>query len=97
MKTEWADLSEADLSEMIEGSSKRRHEVKDGRIRALYGISIAGKLKRTRATPPEVLLKEHSVQHRDLARDFDGFDERRRSARYTFPLPAMTATAGLMC
>ena len=53
---EWADLSEADLVRMIEGSSKRRHEVKDGRIRALYGHSIAGQLKRTPATPPDVLF-----------------------------------------
>jgi putative RNA 2'-phosphotransferase len=53
---EWADLCEADLVRMIEGSSKRRHEVKDGRIRALYGHSIAGKLKRTPATPPDVLF-----------------------------------------
>jgi putative RNA 2'-phosphotransferase len=53
---EWADLCEADLARMIESSSKRRHEVKDGRIRALYGHSIAGKLKRTPATPPAVLF-----------------------------------------
>jgi putative RNA 2'-phosphotransferase len=55
-RPEWADLSEADLTSMIEGSSKRRHEVKDGRIRALYGHSLAGKLKRTPATPPDVLF-----------------------------------------
>lgn len=54
-RPEWADLCEADLTRMIEGSSKRRHEFKDGRIRALYGHSIAGKLKRTPATPPDVL------------------------------------------
>lgn len=54
-RPEWTDLWEADLIRMIEGSSKRRHEVKDGRIRALYGHSIAGKLKRTPATPPDVL------------------------------------------
>jgi putative RNA 2'-phosphotransferase len=52
---EWADLCEADLVRMIESSSKRRHEVRDGRIRALYGHSIAGKLKRTPATPLDVL------------------------------------------
>jgi putative RNA 2'-phosphotransferase len=51
----WADLTEADLVRMIESSSKRRHEVKDGRIRALYGHSLAGKLKKTPATPPAVL------------------------------------------
>ena len=55
-RPEWADLCEADLTRMIEVSSKRRHEVKGGRIRALYGHSIAGKLKRTPATPPGVLF-----------------------------------------
>jgi putative RNA 2'-phosphotransferase len=40
---------------MIEASTKRRHEIKDGRIRALYGHSLPGKLKRTPATPPSVL------------------------------------------
>lgn len=54
-RPEWADLCEADLVRMIAGSSKRRHEIKDGRIRALYGHSIPGKLKRTPATPPEML------------------------------------------
>jgi putative RNA 2'-phosphotransferase len=52
---EWADLCEADLARMIETSSKRRHEIQSGRIRALYGHSIVGKLKRTRAPPPDVL------------------------------------------
>ncbi len=52
---EWADLCESDLVRMIEGSNKRRHEIKQGRIRALYGHSIAGKLKKTPAIPPNVL------------------------------------------
>ena len=52
---EWADLSEADLVHMIEASSKHRHEIKAGRIRALYGHSLAGKLKKTPARPPDVL------------------------------------------
>jgi putative RNA 2'-phosphotransferase len=55
-RPEWADLSEADLDRMIECLTKRRHEVKNGRIRALYGHSIAGKLKRIPATPPNVLF-----------------------------------------
>jgi putative RNA 2'-phosphotransferase len=53
---EWACLTEDDLAHMIECSSKRRHELKDGRIRALYGHSVAGKLKRTPATPPKELF-----------------------------------------
>ena len=54
-RPEWEDLSEADLVRMIESSSKRRHEIKNGRIRAIYGHSITGKLKRTPAIPPDVL------------------------------------------
>jgi putative RNA 2'-phosphotransferase len=54
-RTVWASLAEGDLAHMIETSTKRRHEIKDGRIRALYGHSLAGKLKRTPATPPSVL------------------------------------------
>lgn len=69
---EWADLCEADLTAMIEGSSKRRHEVKDGRIRALYGDSI-GKLKRTPATPPEnikgvrFICRLKSINHKNAS------------------------------
>jgi putative RNA 2'-phosphotransferase len=52
---EWVNLSEADLRGVIKESTKRRHEIQDGRIRALYGHSIAGKLKRSPAIPPDVL------------------------------------------
>jgi putative RNA 2'-phosphotransferase len=51
----WADLSELTLASMIESSNKRRHEIRGGRIRALYGHSIANKLQRTTAVPPSVL------------------------------------------
>jgi transposase len=52
----WMNLSERDLAEMIRTSSKRRHEIADGRIRALYGHSLPGKLRRERAAPPSCLL-----------------------------------------
>ncbi len=51
----WVDLSEGDLVRMINSSDKRRHELHDGRIRAIYGHSIAGNLKHSPATPPELL------------------------------------------
>jgi len=54
-RSEWGDLTEADLVQMIAGSSKRRHEIDCGRIRALYGHSIPGKLKKTSAVPPTEL------------------------------------------
>ena len=52
----WNDLDEDDLVQMIAGSSKQRHEIRGEKIRALYGHSIAGKLKRTPASPPDVLF-----------------------------------------
>lgn len=51
----WANLQAADLEEMIRLSSKKRHELKGDRIRALYGHSIPGKLRKKAAPPPGVL------------------------------------------
>ena len=55
-RTEWAELSRADLERTIDSSPKRRHEVAGDRIRALYGHSLPGKLRRKRAPPPAVLF-----------------------------------------
>ncbi len=54
-RAQWTNLCEADLVRMIEDSSKRRHEVKEGRIRAIYGHSTPGKLLQMPATPPDLL------------------------------------------
>jgi putative RNA 2'-phosphotransferase len=50
-----ADVSRADIEAVNRQSDKARYEVTDDRIRALYGHSVAGKLKKERATPPSVL------------------------------------------
>ena len=55
-RAEWGDLSRADVEHMIESSSKRRHEIVGDRIRALYGHSVPGKLRRERGMPPAVLF-----------------------------------------
>jgi putative RNA 2'-phosphotransferase len=52
----WADLSEQDLADMIRVSSKQRHEMANGRIRALYGHSLPEKLSKRAATPPAILF-----------------------------------------
>ncbi|MFZ6044718.1 RNA 2'-phosphotransferase [Pseudomonas sp. CR3202] len=54
-KPEWSSLSEADLNEMIAASDKKRHELRDGKIRALYGHSVPDKLLKQPAEPPAVL------------------------------------------
>jgi putative RNA 2'-phosphotransferase len=61
----WSALSEADLVAMIARSSKARHEMRDGRIRALYGHSLPGKLKRAKAAPPQHLF--HGTSPKVLA------------------------------
>jgi putative RNA 2'-phosphotransferase len=55
-KPEWATLSADDLAKMIAAADKQRHEIRGGKIRALYGHSIPGKLNRTLAVPPDVLF-----------------------------------------
>jgi putative RNA 2'-phosphotransferase len=52
----WGDLSRANVERMIESSPKRRHEILGDRIRALYGHSVPGKLRRERGTPPVILF-----------------------------------------
>jgi putative RNA 2'-phosphotransferase len=41
---------------LVAGSQKPRHDIADGRIRALYGHSIPGTIHKTRAVPPERLF-----------------------------------------
>lgn len=53
---DWKTISQSDVEKMIRTSSKRRHEICDDRIRAIYGHSVPNKLKRVAAKPPTVLL-----------------------------------------
>jgi len=52
----WAALCEQDFADMIRLSSKQRYEMADGRIRALYGHSLPGRLSKTPAEPPTLLF-----------------------------------------
>lgn len=53
---DWRTITQSDVEEMVRTSSKRRHEIRDDRIRAIYGHSVPNKLKRDAATPPTILL-----------------------------------------
>ncbi len=53
---DWKELTELDIVKMIDSSSKRRHEITDGCIRALYGHSLVHKLQKTELMPPEILF-----------------------------------------
>ena len=49
-------LTVDDLYKMIDVADKKRYEIKDGRIRALYGHSSANSIKKTPAEPLLILL-----------------------------------------
>lgn len=51
----WDSISSEDLLLMIERSDKKRHEIFNGKIRALYGHSIPLKILKEAEAPPEVL------------------------------------------
>jgi putative RNA 2'-phosphotransferase len=67
-RPEWKGLGEADLATMIEHSSKRRYEMRDGRIRAYYGHSVQEKIQKTSAEPPETLYHGTTVEAARLIR-----------------------------
>lgn len=61
---EWHSVEDEDLKVMIEKSEKKRHEIKDNNIRALYGHSIPMKIKKEEAVPPKFLY--HGTAHSSL-------------------------------
>lgn len=67
-RNDWQDLTADDLAELIATSTKRRHEMADGRVRALYGHSVPGKLARTPSTPLDRLYHGTSPQVLDAIR-----------------------------
>lgn len=50
--SEYADVTYADLISAINSSVKKRHEINDQRIRALYGHTINSLIERINAVPP---------------------------------------------
>lgn len=60
----WQDLALSDLQDMIEASEKKRHALKDGRIRAFYGHTVPMKIQKQPAEPPALLY--HGTARRFL-------------------------------
>ena len=55
-RNEWRNLAENDIIEMISKSYKHRFEIYKGKIRALYGHSLPGKVLKVSAQPPAILF-----------------------------------------
>jgi putative RNA 2'-phosphotransferase len=68
-REEWGILSRIDVERVISESSKHRHEIVGERMRALYGHSLSGKLRRELATPPAILFHGTSPDAADVIRN----------------------------
>jgi putative RNA 2'-phosphotransferase len=64
-RPEWRTLTTDDLSAVLAQSDKRRFEMAEGRIRALYGHSVPQRLAKAPAIPPTTLY--HGTSARALA------------------------------
>ena len=51
----WKYVTTKDIEQMIECSEKKRHELKNGRIRAFYGHSMPMKIIKEEKMPPDIL------------------------------------------
>ena len=58
------DVTKEDLEYIIAHSDKKRHEIVDDKIRALYGHSLPTKIEKTPGIPPDVLY--HGTANRFL-------------------------------
>jgi putative RNA 2'-phosphotransferase len=55
-RKEWRNLGENDIIEMISKSDKCRFDIYKGKIRALYGHSLPGKVLKMSVQPPAILF-----------------------------------------
>lgn len=53
---EWSQVDRGALERMLASATKRRHALDGGRIRALYGHSVPGRIHRRQVTPPARLF-----------------------------------------
>lgn len=60
----WENVTVEDLEYMIENSDKKRHELVEGKIRALYGHSIPKRIAKEITEPPAILY--HGTARRFL-------------------------------
>lgn len=60
---EWENVTQENIEKMISLSVKKRHELTNKKIRALYGHSIPMKIRKEEAIPPETLYHGTSPEY----------------------------------
>lgn len=61
----WKNISQEDIKQMIDNSTNKRHQMENGKIRALYGHSLHLKIKKEEKTPPSKLYHGTSYESLD--------------------------------
>lgn len=64
----WSELDGYAVHTMLLRATKQRHEISHGRIRALYGHSLVGRIARDAAEPPDSLFHGTSAEVWDEVR-----------------------------
>jgi putative RNA 2'-phosphotransferase len=59
----WSLICSDDIVQAVGGAAKARHQISDGRIRALYGHSLPGRLKKSVGIPPDRLFHGTSSEN----------------------------------
>lgn len=86
----WQHVSIADIDAILAESDKERFEMREGRIRALYGHSVSEKVKKQAAVPPEILYHGttsrsaatiHSKGHLPMKRQYVHLSTNEKTAR----------------
>ena len=67
--SKWQSITMEDLEHIVESSDKKRHELVDGKIRALYGHSVANKIVKESAEPPVILFHGTARRFLELIED----------------------------
>lgn len=106
LERNWSLLTVADVEAMVVGASKQRHEIRGGRIRALYGHSLPIRIVQVLAPPPAVLFHGTSLaaaaaiqvdKLRPMGRQFVHLSVDRETARAVgarkVPKPVILAVA----
>lgn len=91
---EWAAVDRATVERMLASATKRRHELDGDRIRALYGHSVADRIRKVPAVPPGVLFHGTASDTWDLIREQGLHPMRRQYVHLSVDRQMATAVGG---
>ncbi|WP_106766523.1 RNA 2'-phosphotransferase [Paenibacillus faecalis] len=93
LEKQWVSLQADDLINMLDAADKKRYEIRDGKIRALYGHSFPQKITKTPGTPPPVVY--HGTPRRWVEQIMnDGLRPMGRQYVHLAADPEMALTVG---